>query len=65
MIINSIVHFFIKQKFWEHHFLQSRKYQIEEIRQLTVKTFIYYLIYSGARKAFHEIIQHKAVWFAL
>ena len=64
MIIYSIVHLFIEQKFWKH-FLQSRKYQIEAIRQLTVQTFIYYLIYSGARKAFHEIIQHKAVWFAL
>ena len=46
-------------------FLQSQKYQIEEIRQLTVQIFVYYLIYSGARKAFLEIIQHKAVWFAL
>ena len=31
------------------------------MRQLTVQTFIYYLIYFGAREALREIIQHKEI----
>ena len=37
--------------------------------QLTIQTFTYYFIYSGARKLFHKITQHmffKAcfpIWF--
>ena len=31
------------------------------MRQLTVQTFIYYLIYTGTRKAFLKIIQYKEI----
>ena len=31
------------------------------MRELTMQTFIYYLIYSGARETFCKIIQHKKV----
>ena len=63
--IFTIIHFFIEQKFCKYYFLQSRKKQIEKIRELTMQTFIYYLIYSGAREAFRKIIQHKEIWFVL
>ena len=28
-----------------------------------IETFIYYLIYSGARKAFCKTMLHKEIWF--
>ena len=30
-----------------------------------IQTFVYYLVYSGARKAFCKIMQHKQIWFFL
>ena len=37
----------------------------QKIRQSTIKTFIYYFIYSGATKAFCKIMQLKKIWFVL
>ena len=31
------------------------------MRELTIQTFIYYLIYSGARKGFCKIMQCKEI----
>ena len=31
------------------------------MRQVTIQTLIYYLIYSGARKAFCKIMQPKEI----
>ena len=31
----------------------------------TIQTLIYYFIYSGGRKAFHKVMQHKEIQFAL
>ena len=53
------IHFFIERKFTEP------KIAIEKTRQLTIQTFISYLIYFGARKAFYEIMQHNKIWFVL
>ena len=39
-------------------FSRAEKNKTKKMRQLNVQTFIYYLIYSGARKAFHKIIKH-------
>ena len=39
----------------------SNKYQI--IRQ--GRNYIYYLIYSGARKGFPKILEHKEIRFVL
>ena len=49
-MISNIIHFYIMQKFCKH-FLRSRK-QIGRTRQLTIQTFIKYLIYCVARKQF-------------
>ena len=57
--ISFIIQFFIKQKFCKDHFLQSQKQQNDKTRQLPIQAFIYYLIYSGVRKAFCKIMQHK------
>ena len=43
----------------KHHFLRGRKQQNDKTRQLTIQPSIYYLIYSGVRKVFSKIIQHK------
>ena len=40
--ISFIIQFFIKQRFRKHHFLQGRKQQNDETRQLTIQGFIYY-----------------------
>ena len=34
------------------------------MRQLTIQTFTYYLIYSGARKAFRKIMYRKKFYFS-
>ena len=34
---------------------------MEKTRQLTIQTFIYYLIYSAVRKAFCKIMQPKEI----
>ena len=60
--ISSIIHFFINQKFWKHFFMEP-KISVEKTRQLTIQIFIFYLIYSGTRKAFHKVMQHKELWF--
>ena len=38
--------------------------QILNMRQLTIQTFTYYLIYSGARKAFRKIMYRKKFYFS-
>ena len=63
-MISSIIQFFIKQRFCKHHFLQGQKQQNDKTRktrQLTIQAFIYYLIYSGVRKVFCKIMQHKEI----
>ena len=60
--ISSIIHFFINQKFWKYFFVEP-KISIEKTRQLTIQIFIFYLIYSGTRKAFHKVMQHEELWF--
>ena len=47
--------FFIKQTFCKHHLLRSRKWKIAKTRQLTIQTFISYLIYSGVRRKFVKL----------
>ena len=37
------------------------KKQIEKMRQLTIQTFIYHLIYPGPRKAFRKTMQHSKI----
>ena len=62
--ISFIIQFFIEQKFCKHHFWRNRK-QNDKTRQLTIKAFTYYFIYSRVRKAFRKIMQHKEIWFVL
>ena len=33
--------------------------------QLTIQIFIFYLIYSDAKKEFRRIMQRKKIWFVL
>ena len=35
------------------------------VKEFNIQTFIYYLIYSGARNAFHKTMLHKEVWLSL
>ena len=65
LTISNIIHFFIKQKFCKHHFLRTQKWQIEITKQSTIQIFTFYLISSGAKKAFRKIMQHKEIWFVL
>ena len=46
-------------------FSRGWKQQNDKTRQLTIQTFIYYLICSDVRKTFRKIMQHKEIWFAL
>ena len=57
LTILTIIHFFIEQKFCKYILRRRKNKQQQNIRELTVQTFIYYLIYSGAREAFRKIIQ--------
>ena len=37
-------------------FIRRQKHHIEKTKQLTIQIFIFHLIYSGSRKAFHKIL---------
>ena len=63
--IFGIIHIFIKQKFCKNHFLQNQKQQIKKTRKLTIQIFTFYLIYSGVKKEFRKIMQHKEILFGL
>ena len=54
-VIATIIHFFINQKFCNHHFLCSQNNDTINLSS------IYCLIYVGAKKVFHKIMQHKEI----